>query len=201
MIYLPTVKQILDAGIQIFDFEYPIESTIWKAELERDILDYYMYRPIGQETVAMFKHELALRMRLIMPYYNKIYMTDNLEQRILDNYDVLETIKREVSGTNETTGKGTSTDSRKNKFSDTPMGNFSITDELITNITEDNGNNNFDSTTKGTSKNTETYTRQMQGNIGVATDADAILSYRKSLIKLNEMIIDELGDLFYLIYE
>ena len=59
----------------LFDFDYPIVDETWKEELEQDIINYFYFHEIGQETIDRFMHSFKTRMKLIMPYYNELFNT------------------------------------------------------------------------------------------------------------------------------
>ena len=60
-----------------FDFEYPLTENIDKETFEVMILNNYMMRRIGYETLTAFKLALNVKLNSIMPIYNKLF--DSLE--------------------------------------------------------------------------------------------------------------------------
>lgn len=58
---------------------YPIWSEDYRETLNDKIIQYYYFREIGFETPALFVNRLSLKMSLIMPYYNKLYKSTQLE--------------------------------------------------------------------------------------------------------------------------
>lgn len=188
-----TIQKMLENNVDIFDFDYPIFREEYRKTFEQNFLDYFLTDVIGLETVSLFKHRLMIKLRLIMPYYNKIFETQEMEQRILDNYDVKEVYNRQVVG--DTTHTVTTTN--KNLYKDAPKTRIDIDKfDVVTNLTKDEGN----SSANGYSSNTEKWERTMQGNIGVQTDADAIVKYWSSLRKVEQEIFDELECLFMGVY-
>ena len=116
-------------------------------------------------------------------------MSQGLEQRILDNYDVIETFEREREGQ----GQNKTTSKNKSLFSDTPVQRISIdSQDYVSNI------NDSDSlgVTEGTNTDTEKWTRTMKGNIGIQTDAIAIKAYEESLKNVDMLLLEELEILF-----
>lgn len=191
--YTLTIKQLVENNINIFDFNYDLFDENYRVHFEKMIIEHFYFREIGHETVFKFKHFLKLKLKLIMPYYNKLYLTENMEQRILDNYDVVETYKRDISGS----ASENNTSSFLNLKSDTPNSRVDITtNDYVDQINKNTNNDN----TSLINSNTENWTRTMKGNIGVQTDADAIIKYRTSLIKIDEMILKELNELFMGVY-
>ena len=124
-----------------------------------------------------------------MPYWNKIFLADNLEQRILDNYDVTETYTREVANNSTATNESTN----KNLQSDTPVTKTDLEQvDYFSNIVKDIGNN----TSNVNNNSLENWERRMQGNIGVQTDADAIMKYWQSLRQIEKEIFEQCSNLF-----
>lgn len=200
-----TLRQILADNINIFDFDYPIFDESYRPHLEKIITNHYMFNEIGFETVARFIHELNVRMNEIMPYYNKLYESDRLEQRILDNYDVTETIERSGTNTDSTSTSNRVTSSGNNieLSSDTPQCKIDINStDYVNNINKNNIHNDSEGSGEVDSlrENHEKYLRTMKGNIGVQTDADAINKYRTTLLKIDNMVISDLRDLFMQVF-
>lgn len=184
-----TIKQIIENKGVIFDFCYPFYNEEKREEFEKHFIDHFYYDEIGLETVSKFKHRLEDKLNMIMPYYNKIFLADELEQRILDNYDVTEDSERVLNNTISSN----SNSKMKNKYSDKPMTRTTITDnDYLTSINLDEGQNT--NNTEG--QTIETYHYQKKGNIGVQTDADAVVKYWESLRKIELEIFNECEDLF-----
>lgn len=56
----------------IFDFDYPLSSKITKEDFECMILNHFLMRRIGTDTVTAFKIKLNVKLNEIMPMYNKL---------------------------------------------------------------------------------------------------------------------------------
>ena len=184
-----TLGEIIENDVNIFDFEYPFYSEEYRPTFERHFIERFYFDEIGQETVAKFKQRLKIRFNLIMPYWNKIFLADNLEQRILDNYDVTETYTREIANNSTATNESTN----KNLQSDTPVTKTDLEQvDYFSNIVKDIGNN----TSNVNNNSLENWERRMQGNIGVQTDADAIIKYWQSLRQIENEIFEQCSNLF-----
>lgn len=184
-----TLGEIIENNVNIFDFEYPFYSEEYRPTFERHFIEHFYFNEIGQETVAKFKQRLKIKFNLIMPYWNKIFLADNLEQRILDNYDVTETYTRQLSNNSTATNESVN----KNLESDTPVTKTDLEQvDYFSNITKDIGNN----TSNVNNNSSENWERRMQGNIGVQTDADAILKYWQSLRQIENEIFEQCSNLF-----
>lgn len=68
------IKDLAEYGREkIFDFNYPLSSYANKKEFECMILNHYMMRRIGYETMTAFKLALNVKLNEIMPMYNKLF--------------------------------------------------------------------------------------------------------------------------------
>lgn len=188
-----TLGEIIENNVNIFDFEYPFYNEEYRKTFEQHFIDHFYFDEIGQETVARFKHRLRIKFNLIMPYWNKILLADALEQRILDNYDVTETYTRNVTSNTSATNESIN----KNLESDTPTTKTDFDQvDYFSNIVKDIGNNS----SNVNNSNNEHWERRMQGNIGVQTDADAIIKYWQSLRQIEIEIFNQCDDLFMGVY-
>lgn len=117
---------------KIFDFDYPLSSKIDKDKFEINILNKFLKRRIGTETVVDFKIELEVKLNEIMPKYNKMF-------DFLDSWDLFssgEIEERELENTNNKINefKETNTSNQEiNKISDS--------DSNTTNTLENTSNN------------------------------------------------------------
>ena len=107
--------QVIAAGrSSIFNFNYPIYDPDHKEELETKILSHYYMREIGEETPALFRLRLYSTLNEIMPYYNQLYASADLEYNPLHDVDVTRTHEGSNAGSSEnqhskegtTTGSG-----------------------------------------------------------------------------------------------
>lgn len=200
--YTLTLQQIINGGIDIFDFEYNLFNNDYKSTFEQLFIDYFFTEEIAHETVGLFKHRLKTKLNLVLPMYNELYMTQELEQRILDNYDVTEIINRVVTGDSTRTMDSNSMRNgvEKQLYKDAPKTKIDINRfDVVTNLTKNEADET--STNKANevnaSNNIENYTRHTTGNIGVQTDADAIIKYWQSLRNVTlELFDNELSSLF-----
>lgn len=77
--YTEVLGNIVDMGINIFDFVYDIwtptgeSEELTKQAIQQKFIDMYYFREIGQETITMFKHYLKQRWQLLIPEYNKLF--------------------------------------------------------------------------------------------------------------------------------
>lgn len=80
-------------------------------ELNKKLLNRYKYREIGFETVGRFLDELEIALNEIMPYYNQLFYTIDMDYDILFNVNYTREIEVDKTGTNEnkSTGNGKTT--------------------------------------------------------------------------------------------
>lgn len=216
-----TLGEIIENDVSIFDFDYPFYSEEYRPTFEQHFIEHFYFDEIGQETVAKFKQRLKIKFNLIMPYWNKIFLADELEQRILDNYDVTETYTSNIENTSNGINQNTNNivnnnvsnisteNTNKNLQSETPVTKtdleqvdyFSnitkdINNGIVNNSTNEESNIKSDTVTNVNDNRIEKWTRTMQGNIGVQTDADAILKYWQSLRQIENEIFEQCSNLF-----
>lgn len=203
--YTLTMKQIIENKVDIFKFNYPIFEESYREEFEKKFIKHFYFREIGVETVGRFIFNLDEMLNLIMPRYNKMYKSQRLELRILDNYSVTETFDKSQS--NNTTGsqevENTSNNESKNLYSDTPKKKIDIdTTDFVTNITKDVNRATGVSSANNIVNDigSEKWIRTMEGNIGVQTDSDAVENYEKRLRNIDLEIFNELEILFMGVY-
>lgn len=121
------IRNLAKSGrTKIFDFEYPLSNYVNKEEFETNILNHFLKRRIGFQTVTDFKIHLEVKMNEIMPFYNKMFdaletykiiesektIHDFTSNKTIDNNSTLnsENIKNgkiNRTGTDETTGENT----------------------------------------------------------------------------------------------
>ena len=221
------IEKILKAvHKKIFDFDYPIFDEKYRSVLEIKILRHFYTREIGFETVGLWKLKLADKMNTIMPYYNKWYASDLLEFNPLWDTDF--TRKGNINDTNKskndstanstTTDNGKQTNSNasktKSKFSDTPQGSISSleNDTYLTSATIDETNGSYTNTAENTNVNNSTntinheatnlneYFEIVQGNRGVFDNGTMLTHYRATFTNIDKMLLNEMEDLFMLLW-
>jgi hypothetical protein len=199
----------VENNVDIFDFDYPFYNEERRKQFEEHFIEHFYFDEIGQETVARFKQRLKIKLNLIMPYWNKIFLADELEQRILDNYSVTETYESSIENSSNAENENninTSNESvNKSLESDTPVTKTDFNQvDYFSNIVKDIGSGTSNTTASNSinanNNRTENWTRKMEGNIGVQTDADAIIKYWQSLRQIELEIFNQCSDLFMEVY-
>ena len=204
-------KNHFNFGLQ----NYPIFDENYRETLNNNILNYYLESEIGVETAELFKRLLNDRMTLIMPKYNKMYLAQDelLNNGLLGNVHLTETMARETESESNQTDEGTgtqtgsSTANNKNLYQDTPQGQISMEtldaqNVYATNVTLDNNTNSSvvndtsSSTRDFTNNGTENYVKTVIGNNGRKYNVDIFNDLVSKLQNIDMLIINELQDLF-----
>lgn len=184
---------------KIFDFTYPLYDGVNKEDLETKIIKHYYMHEIGFETWGRFKLALNERMNLIMPYFNELYKSIDMQgNNPLVNTDIYETRDTDYSGTNKSESTSSENGTNKQVFEDTPSSKLGD-DDYATNITTNTSTSNGEFSNEGNVSNTENMQRHITG-LSAYSKQDMIARYRENIINVDEAVINELYDLFMLIY-
>lgn len=209
------LRKIVESGVDIWNFEYPVpRATIDyngktckvdfdKKTFEQKIVDHYYFRQIGQESVGRWLYYFRTRIREIMPYFVQLYEFDakfrNIEDP-LESYNLVETFKQETSGNASTNTEHSDESETVRKFSNTPQGSLANLDNYLTEATKDNGNGSGSSSGSSESSGSVEHTLTKRGNIGVQPLGGEVENIRHALINIDQMVINELNDLFLQVY-
>lgn len=191
------IKVITDAG------------TWSPARLARKILDHYYMHEIGSETVALFKHRAKVAMQEIMEEKLPLIYSAALKYNPLTNVNYTETYTGEntTSNTSSSDSTATSNSSGLTVNSDTPQGQISKSAILNGNYASSTSANEIEdeanTTSSGSSSGsgTQVYTKHYEGNQGIsATYQKMVEQYRDNIRAIDREIIEDLRDLFMIIY-
>ena len=182
---------------KIFDFNYPLTSNISKEDFEVMILNNYMMRRIGYETLTAFKIAMEVKLNSIMPIYNKMF--DSLENWNLftDGENITRTVTRGENSTTTSNSSLNSTTRDDNRYSDTPQGRLSdieagtyMTDYTLNQNTSNSTGNSTDTNNKNGTE-TENITRTPGEKLELYKE------FQNNIKSIYQLIFDELDDLFY----
>jgi hypothetical protein len=199
--YTTQLRSYIENGGKVFDFEYPLFDPNYKSVLETKIVEYYYFREIGLETIGQFKWFLRSKMNRIMLIYNEMYV----QNKVFATYDPYKNKNVTTTDTRTTTSDGNA-DSKSwgnnnstVKESDTPQAMLAGKD-YATNVTQTDANTGDNSAGNSHVTTTDTYVSTIAGHDGMRYPTDILIDLRKTLINIDQMIIDELADLFLNIY-
>lgn len=199
--YTTQLCTLINANFDLGLTDYPILHEEHRAILNQLIKDTYYTRQIGFDTAQAFKIKLNMRMRQIMPKYNQMYSTQEIEYDPASNVKMLETFTHEIDNTNNTTGSRTNTD--KSFSADLPNKLMTYDEMLVNGVYADNsqaGQSTSADTQAGTGNTKETYTKEQNGRSAGFTIGMEVKQLRDNIINVDMMIIEELNDLFLSIY-
>lgn len=174
---------------EIFDFTYPLTTHVNKNDFEILILNHFLMRRIGYETVTAWKIALNVRLNEIMPMYNKMF-------EMLDGWNLFndgEVMERTTTDSGESSATSSSSTTNDNRYSDTPQGQLTSVQNgsYMSEYTYNTGSIENESSGEDSRETNETITR---------TPSDKIRIY-KEFIENKEaimtMIFKDLDQLFY----
>lgn len=186
---------------RIFNFTYPLSTHVNKTEFEVMILNHFLMRRIGYDSMTAFQIALNVKLNEIMPMYNKLF-------DMLDGWDLFssgEVYTRTSSdarttvqnGTVNSVGDTSSTSDRR--FSELPQNQLSDL-RNGTYVTDYNYDTNTDHMTNSTANNN---TINDMGNINeqiTRTPTDKIRIYKEFIENkksIYTMIFEDLDSLFF----
>ena len=220
------MSQPLINGVFTFDYEFYSDNHQDKETFEKLFISHFYFREIGFETPERFKVKLQAKLNLIMPYYRQLAMTEwdkvrSVEQ-MMTSKNLTETTEhtQSIQGNSETQSNQSSTSnasqnttsSNESKSSNLADGvsQSSLDDGYLTSSGKAEQTDTLQSESSGTGSQTLTGNNEQQltekttltsnGDIGIQTPAYAITEWRKVIINLNQLIINECEDLFLKIY-
>lgn len=208
------IKNLAKEGrTTIFDFDYPLSSNINKEDFESMILNHFLMRRIGFETVTAFRIQLNVKLNEIMPLYNKMF--DALENWNIfndgettkrygtDNRTIAATGETENTLKNESTTNSSETSDRRN--SELPQNQLELLRDgsYVSNYnydqnnaeSKDNSTSNGKSNSKNNTKDDNIYQETIE-----KSPADKIAIYKEfqeNLKSIYGMIFKDLECLFY----
>ena len=174
----------------IFDFDYPLDSTL-KEDFEKMFLDHYMFRRIGFETYTAWKIHLKVKLNEIMNKYNIIMLEIN--NLSIDGRTITES--KNINEYNSSSSNIWNSGQTDNRYSDTPENK--ITDVQNGNYITDYTYNQTNGQSNGTSNG-----QVNRGESRTLTDGDHLDEYLKIQDKLKNIysrIFKECDSLFYAI--
>lgn len=200
------IKDLAKAGrTTFFNFNYPLTSKISREDFECMILNNFIDRRIGYETLTTFRIKLNVKLNEIMPTYNKMF-------EMLDGWDVFQdgeqttrvvsdTRNVNASTTTNTSSQTSATNTKDTRKSDTPQNELQdvrdgsyVTDyEYRT----DTASGTDSSSNTGTSQSINTGNLQETVN---KSPSDKLKIYTEFIEKrqhIYSMIFKELDCLFY----
>lgn len=189
------IEDVLEKSVDsIFNFNFPFYNDELKREFCKKILRYFYTREIGFEVYGLWKLKLNSKLLMIMPYYNKMYESELIEFDPFNDTDITRTHTLNRNTTDSKKENGTS--KVINKFSDTPQGALTDVEKgrylTNANINESTGEN----ASNGNGSLNDEYKERVTGKQGSQNYSQLLINYRKTFLKVDQMVMEELEDLF-----
>ena len=170
------------------------ERGTWsKDKLAKKIVDHYLLREIGFETISMFKHYAKVQMQEIMESKLPLIYSASIEYDPMVNVDYTESFNRNLGTyqSNSSSGSGVVISS------DTPQTNITKANILAGNYASNASASEQEAGGTATSQTGENYQKTIRGNSGVSATAQKMIEqYRQNIRAIDYEIINELNDLF-----
>lgn len=216
------IKNLAKEGRKtIFDFDYPLTSNVSRGTFEEMILNRFLMRRIGFETVNAFKIQLNVTLNSIMPMYNKMFDSLYIENflgstQIREGFDKTSGSNSSSGNTNTQNTSSLSNTSNTNtnntsdrRFSDTPENElYNVRDgKYVTeyNYDTNTANGTDTSSSNGSGTNTESRNdtssynddKNYKETITNLNGLDSLIKLKENTANIYEMIFRELEPLFY----
>lgn len=184
---------------------YEIFDEAYREKLNSRIKREFWLNEIAHETIDIFIWRLELRMDLIMPRYNRMYLAE------LQNTDPLDggtgssrtrqwgDSSNDGTNTNASNGTGSGTSKGRTVASDTPQTRLAGNGDYASSLSDasSENSNKSTSTSSGSTNSRSHYdNNQSSESSQRGSKAQMIAQYRQTLINVDNFIIEELRDLF-----
>ena len=173
----------------IFDFDYDLSDKVNKDQFEIDILNHYIERRIGFDTMTSFQLHLENKLHEILPYYNTLF--DALSDYKL--FDSGEVIERHTSTDTESTSTTDGSNTSDRRYSKYPQ-------NQLTDISDGSyvSEQNYDTTTLNNTVGMDTTGSENETITRTPTDKMKLYeSYLKTRNSIMTKIYKDLDVLFY----
>lgn len=189
----------------IFNFDYPLSDKVTREEFECMILNHYLMRRIGFDTVTAFRIQLNVKLNEIMPTYNKMFdllynndlfgeitKKDGTDNRKTENKSETENILNNKSE-NETISDLRNSKLPQNKLQNLRDGSY------VTDYNYNTTNSNDNSNSKGTSSSNAngSDTNEYHETTSRIDMFDIYTKFNSEIKHIYTLIFNDLDELFY----
>lgn len=189
----------------IFNFDYNLTDKVTKESFETTILNHYLDRRIGFETVTLFRIKLNTKITEIMPIVNmmfdsfdgwNLFNSGEVTLRTLENTTSnqnISTMSTESNSTNETISDNRFSELPQDEIEDIQNGSY-MTDYRLT---KDNAESSDSSTANGTSSGTSTSNDTERIERSVQNKVELMKDFQQNITTVYSYVYSQLDDLFY----
>ncbi len=182
---------------KIFDFNYDLSSAIDKNQFEIDILNHFLMRRIGFDTVTAFQLYLENKLHEILPYYN-LMLDAFKDYELFNNGEVIERDEIDDRNINSNSNSNiTGKNVADNRFSNYPMDQL---EDIMDGTYVTNQNYNTNDTNNNTTMNTSSNDNNSIKETIKRSPVDKMTIYKSYLDTKNSVmskIYKDLDSLFY----
>lgn len=207
-------SKIAEVGREIiFNFEYPLTDKISKKDFEKIILNHFLFRRIGTETVSSFVINLNVKMNEIMPIYNKMFdafenwdiFNDGEKMERTGNDNQVQTNNSNMTNTSNNNVTSNVTDISDRRYSDTPQSQLNEVQNgnYMTNYSYDTNKNNSSNTSNSNSSSNATSNTNNKNNYNEivkktqSNKIEILKEMQENIKSIYSLIFKDLEDLFY----
>ena len=200
------IKDLAKEGrTTIFNFDYPLTDKVTREEFECMILNHYLMRRIGFDTVTAFRIQLNVKLNEIMPTYNKMF-------DLLYNNDLFGEITKKDGTDNRKTENKSETENTLNNKSEnetiSDLRNSKLPQNKLQNLRDgsyvtdynyNTTNSNDNSNTKGTSSSNANGldTNEYHETTSRIDMFDIYTKFNSEIKHIYTLIFNDLDELFY----
>lgn len=182
---------------------YPLFDDAYRDHLNKKIIRHYWNREIGHETISMFIYQMETKMNEIMPLWNQHYVLSLLEVDPLSTVSIKSLTNMDSTATNTGTSESNSGSGAKSRAvaSDVPQTQLRTDQDYASAIQDNVSDTTATSTATEDSSNSQhgVNDNTMSGYQGHAPEL--ILRARQALVNVDMLVIDDLKELFMLIWQ
>lgn len=198
------IEEVIDKSWkEIFGTDFSIYDEDYREILCKKILRHYYTREIGYETPSLWIFKLRVRMNEIMPYYNQMYKSAQLEFDPFKDFEYSITHEGENSSTdsNDYSETSSNTANNVNKYSETPQNGLQgvMNGEYLTtaSIDDNSGTASRTSNSENAASNSNKWNELLSGKRNGESYSKLLQDYRNTFINIDLDIINSLSDLFF----
>lgn len=227
---ITTDQKIAIALPKIFNFDFPIYDESYRSTFEDKLIRHFYFHEINITSIGRWKFMLREKLNLIMPVYNKMYeaaskkfdpfIDTQMHETYIRKNNLTSNSSNNTDGTQKVTNNltsnktGTQSGTGSNVYSDLPQttlhgGDYATnstqtedsatTKDTQTDNSTSNSTNIIKQNSNAATDNTENYVHDNTG-FSSRSQQELLMQYYDALRNIDEMVFNELRDLFMLIY-
>lgn len=179
--------------------EYTLYDPLHKADLQKKVVNHYLYYEVGQETPERFIHEFRTKWLELINLANKRYQAmDSDDLMKWYNYYYIKHSNMQKDGSGNA-GKSHTVQGNDSTFLQTPYSNLSPSTDYATTKNKTDIDSTTEQTVDSETHSTDDLNETLMGWNNI-TPAEAIEKYLSRLIDVDNWIIEQLHECFMEVY-